>query len=75
MQHRVHAKYVMENFLKYRRPLAYKGPLEALKSQGKSDYAHELFYDQPEILSKMAIIGPPPDIGAYVDAFNEVAGN
>jgi spermidine/putrescine transport system substrate-binding protein len=75
MQHRVHAKYVMENFLKYRRPLAYRGPLEVLKSQGKSDYAHELFYDQPEILSKMVIIGPPPDIGEYVDAFNEVAGN
>jgi len=75
MQHRVHAKYVMENFLKYRRPLAYRGPLEALKREGKADYAHELFYDQPEIISKMVIIGPPPDIGAYVDAFNEVVGS
>ena len=41
---------------------------------GKGDVAHEIFYDQPEILSKMVIIGPPPDIGAYVDAFNEVVG-
>ena len=75
LQHRVHAKYVMENFLKYRRPLAYKGPLEVLKKEGKSELAHELFYDQPEIISKMVVIGPPPDIGAYVDAFNEVAGS
>jgi len=65
----------MENFLKYRRPLAYRGPLEVLKREGKADYAHELFYDQPEIISKMVIIGPPPDIGAYVDAFNEVVGS
>ncbi len=26
MQHRVQASYLMENFLKYRRPLAYRGP-------------------------------------------------
>ncbi len=75
MQHRVQAKYLMENFLKYRRPLAYRGPLEALKSEGKSDLAHELFYDQPEIISKMVVIGPPPNIGDYIDAFNEVAGS
>lgn len=73
--HRVHAKYVLENFEKYLRPLAYRGPLDLLKSEGKSDLAHELFYDQPEILSKMVVIGPPPNIGDYVDAFNEVAGS
>ena len=75
MQHRVQAKYLMENFLKYRRPLAYRGPLDVLKSEGKSDLAHELFYDQPEIISKMVVIGPPPNIGDYIDAFNEVAGS
>ena len=26
LQHRMQAKYIMENFLKYRRPLAYRGP-------------------------------------------------
>ena len=30
--------------------------------------------DQPEILSKMVVIGPPPNIGAYLDVFNEVVG-
>jgi hypothetical protein len=65
----------MDNFLKYRRPLAYRGPLDVLKEQGKADYAHQLFYDQPELISKMIIIGPPPNIGDYVDAFNEVAGS
>jgi spermidine/putrescine-binding protein len=74
LQHRVHAKYVLENFEKYRRPLAYRGPLDLLKAQGRSAYAHQLFYDQPEIISKMVVIGPPPDIGEYVDAFNEVVG-
>ncbi|MBV8913073.1 MAG: extracellular solute-binding protein [Acetobacteraceae bacterium] len=75
LQHRVRPQYVMENFLKYKRPLAYKGPLEILRQQGQAELAHELFYDQPEIISKMVVIGPPPDIGAYVDAFNEVAGS
>ncbi|MBV8563872.1 MAG: extracellular solute-binding protein [Methylobacteriaceae bacterium] len=75
LQHRVQAKYIIDNFMKYRRPLAYRGPLDLLQKQGKSDYAHQLFYDQPEILSKMVIIGPPPNIGEYVDAFNEVAGS
>jgi spermidine/putrescine transport system substrate-binding protein len=74
MQHRVQAKYLIDNFRKYNRPLAYRGPLELLKSEGKSSVAHELFYDQPEILSKMVVIGPPPNIGDYVDAFNEAAG-
>ena len=45
------------------------------EKQGKSDLAHELFYDQPEIISKMVVIGPPPNIGDYIDAFNEVAGS
>jgi spermidine/putrescine transport system substrate-binding protein len=75
LQHRVQAKYLLTNFYKYQRPLAFKGPLETLQKEGKSDVAHELFYDQPEILTKMVVIGPPPDIGAYVDAFNEVAGS
>jgi len=75
LQHRTQAKYIIENFMKYRRPLAYRGPLEMLKREGKADLAHELFYDQPEIISKMVVIGPPPDIGEYVDAFNSVAGN
>jgi spermidine/putrescine-binding protein len=75
LQHRTQAKYTIDNVLKYRRPLAYKGPLEMLKKEGKGSLAHEIFYDQPEILSKMVVIGPPPDIGAYVDAFNEVAGS
>jgi spermidine/putrescine-binding protein len=74
LQHRVQSKYILNNFLKYRRPLAYKGPLDVLQKEGKSALAHELFYDQPEILSKMVVIGPPPNIGDYVDAFNEVAG-
>ena len=56
--------------MKYRRPLAYRGPLEMLKKEGQGRFAHELFYDQPEIISKMVVIGPPPDIGEYVDAFN-----
>ncbi len=72
--HRVHADYVLTNFEKYKRPLAFRGPLDILAKQGRSDYAHELFYDQPEILSKMVVIGPPPDIGAYLDVFNEVVG-
>jgi spermidine/putrescine transport system substrate-binding protein len=72
--HRVHAKYVLANFEKYKRPLAYRGPLDILAQQGRSAYAHELFYDQPEILSKMVVIGPPPNIGAYLDVFNEVVG-
>ena len=46
-----------------------------LKKRGQAALAHELFYDQPEIISKMVVIGPPPDIGEYVDAFNSVAGN
>jgi spermidine/putrescine-binding protein len=75
MQHRVQAKYVMENFLKYRRPLAYRGPLDVLKQEGKSDLAHELFYDQPDLIAKMVVIGPPPNLGDYIDAFNEVAGS
>ena len=72
--HRVHAKYVLPNVEKYKRPLAYKGPLEILKKEGKGDFAHTIFYDQPEILSKMVIIGPPPNVGAYLDVFNEVVG-
>jgi spermidine/putrescine-binding protein len=75
LQHRVQAKYIIENFMKYRRPLAYRGPLDMLQKEGKSSLAHELFYDQPEILSKMVVIGPPPNLGEYVDAFNEVAGS
>lgn len=75
LQHRVQAKYVLNNFQKYRRPLAYKSPLDVLQKEGKSAIAHELFYDQPEIISKMVVIGPPPNIGDYVDAFNEVAGD
>jgi hypothetical protein len=54
-----------------RRPLAYKSPLEALKTEGKGSLAHELFYGQPEIISKMVVIGPPPNVGDYIDAFNE----
>ena len=46
--------------MKYRRPLAYRGPLDLLQKEGKSALAHELFYDQPDILSKMVVIGPPP---------------
>lgn len=75
LEHRTRPKYVLQNFYEKRRPLAYRGPLEVLKSEGKADYAHQLFYDQPEILSKMVVIGPPPNIGDYVDAFNEVAGS
>ena len=74
LAHRVHAKYVLPNAEKYKRPLAYKGPLEILKQQGQGDFAHQIFYDQPEILSKMVIIGPPPNLGAYLDVFNEVVG-
>lgn len=74
LAHRVHAKYVLPNVEKYKRPLAYKGPLEILKKEGKGDFAHTIFYDQPEILSKMVIIGPPPNVGAYLDVFNEVVG-
>ena len=72
--HRVHASYVLANVEKYKRPLAYKGALEVLKKEGRGDFAHEIFYDQPEILSKMVVIGPPPNIGAYLDVFNEVVG-
>jgi spermidine/putrescine-binding protein len=74
LAHRVQAKYVLPNFEKYKRPLAYRGPLDVLAKQGRSDYAHELFYDQPEIISKMVVIGPPPNIGEYLDVFNEVVG-
>ena len=75
LQHRVQAKYIMKNFLDKWRPLAYRGPLDELKKQGKGELIHEVYYDQPEILSKMVIIGPPPNIGDYIDAFNEVAGS
>lgn len=74
MQHRVQAKYVMANFERMRRPLAFQSPLDALKSSGRGELAHELFYDRPEIIGQMHVIGPPPDIGAYVDAFNEAVG-
>jgi spermidine/putrescine-binding protein len=74
MQHRMQPKYVQQNFLRMRRPLAYRSPLELLQSQGQGDLAHELFYDRPEIIGQMVVIGPPPDIGAYVDAFNEAVG-
>ena len=49
--------------------------MDELKKQGKGELIHQVYYDQPEILSKMVIIGPPPNIGEYVDAFNEVAGS
>ena len=71
MQHRMQTKYVAQNFQRMRRPLAYKSPLDALKQEGKASLAHDLFYDQPEIISKMVIIGPPPNVGDYIDAFNE----
>jgi spermidine/putrescine-binding protein len=74
MQHRMQAKYLTQNFQRMRRPLAYKSPLDLLKSEGKGSLAHELFYDQPEIIGKMIIIGPPPNIGAYIDAYNEAVG-
>ena len=51
MQHRMQTKYVRDNFLRMHRPLAYKSPLEWLKSNGQADIAHELFYDQPELIS------------------------
>jgi len=72
--HRVHSNYVVANVEKYKRPLAYKSPVEVLKKEGKGDFVHTIFYDQPEILSKMAIIWPPPNLGAYLDVFNEVVG-
>lgn len=71
MQHRMQTKYVLDNFSRMQRPLAFKSPLDWLKSNGKADLAHELFYDQPELISKMVIIGPPPNVGDYIDAFNE----
>lgn len=74
LQHRQQAKYVMQNFLRMRRPLAFRSPLQALIESGQGELAHELFYDRPEIIGQMHVIGPPPDIGAYVDAFNEAVG-
>ena len=41
LQHRSQAKYIIANVEKYKRPLAYKGPLEMLKKEGKGDFAHD----------------------------------
>jgi len=75
MQHRSQAKYVMQNFLRMRRPLAFKSPLDALRQEGQGELAHQLFYDQPDIIARMVVIGPPPNIGEYIDVFNEAVGS
>ena len=38
---------------------------------GKKELADSLAYNKPELALKMVLKGAPPNIGDYVDAFNE----
>ena len=38
---------------------------------GNKELADSLGYNKPELAMKMIVKGAPPNIGDYVDAFNE----
>ncbi len=75
LQHKSQAKYAAINFLAQFRPLTNKKAFDLLVKQGKGDLARAFFYDKPEIAQKMILKGPPPNLGAYIDAFNEAIGS
>jgi spermidine/putrescine transport system substrate-binding protein len=72
IQDKAQAQWVAMNFLRAYRPLAWKSGYDLLVKQGKRDLAKAAMYDRPELAMKMVVKGPPPNIGEYVDAFNEV---
>ena len=59
------------NFLRMYRPLAFKSGYDLLVTEGKKELADSLAYNKPELAQKMVLKGAPPNIGDYVDAFNE----
>jgi hypothetical protein len=59
------------NFMRMYRPLAFKSGYDALVKDGKKELADSLAYNKPELAQKMVLKGAPPNIGDYVDAFNE----
>jgi spermidine/putrescine-binding protein len=65
------AKWLVPNFLRMFRPLAFKSGYDALVKEGKRELADSLGYNKPELALKMIVKGAPPNIGDYVDAFNE----
>ncbi len=72
MQDKAQAKWVAMNFLRTYRPLVWKSGYDLLVKEGKGDLAKAAMYDRPDLAMKMIVKGAPPNLGDYVDAFNEV---
>jgi spermidine/putrescine-binding protein len=71
LQDKCQAKWLAMNFMRMYRPLAFKSGYDALVKDGKKELADSLAYNKPELALKMVLKGAPPNIGDYVDAFNE----
>lgn len=71
LQHKCQGKYVAMNFLRMNRPLAFKSGYDIVVKQGKGDLAKAMLFDKPEFALKMIVKGAPPNLGDYIDAFNE----
>ena len=71
LQDKCQAKWLAMNFMRMYRPLAFKSGYDALVKDGKKELADSLAYNKPELAQKMVLKGAPPNIGDYVDAFNE----
>jgi spermidine/putrescine-binding protein len=71
LQDKCRPEWLATNFQRMYRPLCFKSGYDLLVKQGKKELADSLSYNRPELALKMVVKGAPPNIGDYVDAFNE----
>jgi spermidine/putrescine-binding protein len=70
-------EWIAKRFLKYPHPYFDEKAYKLLVDQGHQELADRLLYNKPELAfdpDLMALVAPPPNQGAYTDAFNEVFG-
>jgi spermidine/putrescine-binding protein len=70
-------EWIARRFLKYPHPFFDERAYKLLVDQGHKELLDRLLYNRPELAfdeDQVALVAPPPNQGAYTDAFNEVFG-